>query len=232
MIRNMKKKLFVLIVLLLFTSCKRQTDTNINNNPNINNDQNILENSKIEEYTDNNPIVLGIYQYHQNIDRELLTDYQTNWASQTDIGSFEIFFTNDPTLPSSSFKDLWYTYYNNYQNVEGYKIGYNIKFTINNDTNINQNILSPDDSKTFFDYLQIYLYDDIHQENNTWYSHMTQEEYNENVMLTSIKLTNSDYTNQITSDILLTAFTYKQSDFDENNNYRGHSKYTITIKNT
>lgn len=230
----MKKKLFVLTILLLFTSCKGQTDsnTNMNNNSNINHDQNILENSKIEEYTDNNPIVLGIYQYKQNINRELLTDYQTNWEGQTDIGSFEIFFTNDPILPSNPFKDLWYTYYYNYQNIGEYKIGYNIRFTINSNTNINQNILSPDDSKIFFDYLQIYLYDDIHQESNTWYSHITQEEYNENVMLTSIKLTNSDYTDQITSDILLTAFTYKQSDFDENNNYRGRSKYTITIKNT
>ena len=35
---------------------------------------------------------------------------------------------------------------------------------------------------------------------------------------------------EASSDIILTAFTYDNDDFDENNNYRGNSKTTITIK--
>ena len=78
--------------------------------------------------------------------------------------------------------------------------------------------------------MPIYLYDDIHQEDGAWYSHVTEEEFNENTILTSIKLTGSTLTNDINSDITLTVFTYDEDDFDESNNYRGISKDTIIIK--
>ena len=57
-----------------------------------------------------------------------------------------------------------------------------------------------------------------------------KDEYNESTLITSIKLTGSTKTDKITSDITLTAFTYDSDDFDENNEYRGISKYTTTIK--
>ena len=78
--------------------------------------------------------------------------------------------------------------------------------------------------------MQIYLYDDVNQKDGAWYSHITEEEYNDNSILTSIKLTGSTFTNEITSDIILTVFTYDEDDFDENNQYRGISKDKITIK--
>ena len=53
----------------------------------------------------------------------------------------------------------------------------------------------------------------------------------ENTLLTSIKLTAGKKVNEISSDILVTAFTYDNDDFDLDNNYIGISKYQIIIKN-
>ena len=185
-------------------------------------------------YTDLNPIRLAFYLYHNQLtDRVLITEYTANWSDNTDICSLEVFYTNEQFISGLPFQQIWYNYYNYYdkhQNIDKYKIGYHINFVINNETTIDQNILSPNDTDNLFNYLQIYLYDDIHQEIGKWYSHVTNDEYNDNTLLTSIKLTNGDFTDQITSDITLTVFTYDEDDFDTNNNYRGSSSYTIKIK--
>ena len=110
-----------------------------------------------------------------------------------------------------------------------YRIGYFLSFETTLGV-INKTVLKPVDTKDFFNYLEIYLYDDYHQ-NGGWYSHVTEEEFNENTLLTSIKLTAGLEVEKIISDITLTAFTYDSDDFDEEGNYRGISKYTIIVKN-
>ena len=74
----------------------------------------------------------------------------------------------------------------------------------------------------------MYLYDDIN--NNGYYSHLTEEDINDNTIISSIKLTAGTYYEKITSNIKLTVFTYDEDDFDENKNYIGNSKHTIIIK--
>ena len=122
------------------------------------------------------------------------------------------------------------TFRDNYENAYNYRIGYIINFSTT-ESNINKTIISPKDTTEFYDYLEVYLYDDYHR-NGGWYSHTTEEEFNSETLLTSIKLTAGEKVNEITSDITLTVFTYDEDDFDENNNYRGNSKYTITVKKT
>lgn len=184
-----------------------------------------------EKYIDNNPIKLGIYMYYNsNTDRKRLNEYTTDWILNVDLCSLEIFYTNEDNIPGDKIKNLWTEYKNKYENIEKYKIGYNIDFDTKNNGHINKNILRPIDTEEIYSYMQIYLYDDINQKDEAWYSHITDEEYNENSILSSIKLTGSTLTNEITSDITLTVFTYDEDDFDENHQYRGNSKETITIK--
>ena len=53
---------------------------------------------------------------------------------------------------------------------------------------------------------------------------------NDDTIITSIKIYAVEGIDDV-EEITLTAFTYdNQDDFDDNNNYRGNSKYTITIK--
>ena len=194
---------------------------------NVNND---LE-PETGKYIDNNPIKLGLYKYYgRNKDRELIKEFNTNWQYHQDISSFEVYFTEETLITGKNQIETYDLYKLNYENIEEYKIGYHISF-LTNEKEINKTILSPKDTEEFYEYLEIYLYDDYHRTPGVWYSHTTEEEYNEGTILTSIKLTSGKLIKEITSDITLTAFTYDNDDFDELGNYKGISKYTLILKN-
>lgn len=225
----MKKILIITCLLLTLTSCSYKTQP-INKKDNK---KNITSNVKEEiknTYIDNNPITLGIYMYtNSSTPRYKTNEYKNNWELNVDICSLEIFYTNEDQIPGTNFKNLWNNYYQNYTDINSYKIGYLIEFNTANEGKIKKYIKSPQDTDSIYKYIQIYLYDDIHQDGG-WYSHITENEYNTDSILTSIKLTGSTYIDEITSDISVTAFTYDDDDFDENGEYRGISKQTVIIK--
>ena len=231
----MKKILISLIIISLLALgfiVYKEKITKENNNPSIKQD-NIKPNMPLEttKYIDNNPIKIGLYKYYGRYkNRELITEYTETWTYHKDISSFEVFYTNDSSITGNYFQDTFKEYYDKYENIDNYKIGYLISFITNNGE-IKKMILSPKDTEDFFDYLEIYLYDDYHTQKGVWYSHTTEEEYNDETLLTSIKLTAGKNIADIISDISLTVFTYDYDDFDEENNYRGNSKYSIIVKN-
>jgi len=234
----MKRTITTILVLLIIISISFFSFKYLNHNNKLEKDNpikmdNIKPNLSEEknEYKDENPIQIGLYKYYgYNKNRELITEFSNFWNYYNDISSFEVFFTKENSITGKNFQDTFKEYYEKYTNIENYKIGYKVSFITNNEE-INKIILSPKDTEEFFEYLEIYLYDDYHRQKGVWYSHTTEEEYNENTLLTSIKLTTGKLINEIISDITVTAFTYDYDDFDENDNYRGISKYTIVVKN-
>ena len=74
-----------------------------------------------------------------------------------------------------------------------------------------------------------YLYDDYNNFGKSFYSHIEKEQFNENTLMTSIKIQSSYSVDQINSKISLTVFTYDSEDDFENNEYRGNSSYTMDI---
>ncbi|MBR3161793.1 MAG: hypothetical protein IKF19_03590 [Bacilli bacterium] len=219
----MKNKLIlVLIVLLLFSGCNSKSnkkEVKIKANKII--DKDIEE--KKETYVDTNPIKLSLY-----IDKKKANEYISPMTLYKDIVSLECYYTEDDSITNGRFKEVFNQYYNNYKDIDNYKIGYYIKFNTT-DGEFSQYIYRPSDVESFFDYIQIYLYDDVHQESN-YYSHVTNEEYNDNTLLTSIKLTASTYIDKVNSEVEVTAFTYKAEDINENKEYIGKSKYKVIIK--
>ena len=218
------KKIIVLVLILLLTACK------VNNNEIINEEKEITsEETKEEIYTDNNEVKLGLFLYDNNYtNKERLEDtYYTNFTSGTDIGSFEVFLTDEKIVNGKSFKNTWYNYYNKYQNIEHHKIGFNIKFILKDGTTYNANYFEPDTFK-FGKYFYTYLYDDVNQKDGSFYSHLEQIE--ENTLLTSIKIFAVEGIDEV-ENFILSAFTYdSEDDFDEEGNYRGNSIYVIRIK--
>lgn len=181
-------------------------------------------------YIDNNPIKLSLYKYYgHNKNREKVTEYTANWQYHKDISSFEVFFTEENNIDGDYFQNTFKKYYDNYENINNYKIGFHLNF-LTKDQEINKNILSPKDTEDFFNYLEVYLYDDYHRKIGVWYSHTLENEMNDETLLTSIKLTAGKLINEITSDITVTVFTYDNDDFDNENNYRGKSSYKIVVK--
>lgn len=211
----MKKILIIIILLFTLTSCTKKP-----NNP-INLDDTL--NINISTYKDDNPIKVGLY-----VDEYLSKEYTTTKTNMQDIAVFNIYYTNKEKLENNYIKYNFNKYYNEYENIDKYKIGFIISFSVNDKT-YHEQILTPDCEYLFAPYIYIYLYDDIHQTPNTWYSHLLKEEVNDDTIYSSIKLFKADHANEITSPITLSVFTYDKDDFDNNHNYIGSSIYTTTI---
>ena len=220
----MKKTLLLLLIgIILLTGCNQKKATekqDVKKEPEID----VPLEPEVDEYVDDNPIVVGLYENYYNL---VPADYYTANVRLKDI-VFSTFYTNDEYLMDGYMKWKWLQYYNNYTDIDGYKIGYNISFDVG-DEHYSNNLIEITDEYVFNPYFYVYLYDDINQEDGVWYSHLTKEGVQDYNIFTSIKifLVESD---QITSPITLTVFTYNsEDDFDELGNYRGNSKYQINI---
>ena len=216
------KKIFLLLILITLCGCNKNNTNNIIEKKNKDNEIKLEEEIIEDKYVDDNPITIGLY-----LDTVLVNEYEFVQQNLKDIGVFTTFFTNDEYLENSS-KYTWKKYYDNYnEDISKYKIGYNVYFE-DNGTIYNKNILGPEAMFDFSPYLYIYLYDDINQPDGAWYSHVEESDINENTILSSIKI--FQVSNNFSSPIKLTAFTYDSNDdFDKEGNYRGKSKYTITL---
>ena len=131
-------KTALLVLILLLSACSFNKDKNVIN---ISRGSNI--NIEEEKYDNDNPIKLGLFLSDNNYsNKQRLEDiYYSNFISGTDIGSFEVFLTDDEIVNGTNFKDIWNKYYYNYENIDNYKIGFNIKFILNDGTNYNANFL-------------------------------------------------------------------------------------------
>lgn len=224
------KKLSLLILILLLSACSIENNENHEvQKENDNIETTVTEESQEEIYIDNNEVKLSLFLYDGNYwNKNRIEDtYYTDFINGTDIGSFEVFLTDDEAVNGSSFKNTWFNYYNNYENIESHKIGFNLKFVLKDGTHYSANYFEPDTYK-FGEYFYTYLYDDVNQADGAYYSHL--EEINEETLLTSIKIYAVDGIDKVDS-FILSAFTYDtEDDFDDDGNYRGNSIYVIRIK--
>ncbi|HOZ54520.1 MAG TPA: hypothetical protein PK993_00520 [Clostridia bacterium] len=226
-----------LLILVLFaiinnSKIKNNGEKNEQKNQNEqiqNNDSNNNKDSK-NNYIDDNPVKVGLYTTVDS-KRQIVKQYKNNWVKKKDIETFTTLFTTQENVSNGYLQNVFYEYYNKFENPSNYKIGYKIKFEIEGGEILEKTILSPKDTQYLYEYLETYLYNGPQKKIGQWYSHVTEEEYNENTILASIKLTAGSKIEKIISDIELTVFTYNgNDDFDEKNNYRGSSSYTINIE--
>ncbi len=217
------KKIFLILILLLMMGCQKEDKEEIERIEKLINDPKPTPTITPTPYIDNNPIKVGLYK-----DGKLLTQYNKKFTNGTDIAIFNVVFTNDESISKSNFKKTWQDYFNKYENISNYKIGFEINLEINGEKQENI-MLDPSNQHKLTPYLYAYLYDDIH--NSGYYSHVTMNDVKDNTIYSSIKLYLHKQTNEITSPITLTVFTYKDNSDFVDGHYRGNSKYTITIYN-
>lgn len=230
-----KNRIFVLIAIILICTfvivfiVNKPKQEPISSENTIKNEIN-NEEPKEDAYVDTNPIKLGLYLL-ENGKRILQTTYTNTWQYHKDINSFNIFYTQEEEIDNSAIRIVYGKYLEKYDEAitSKYRNGFHLHFTTTEGV-VDKTILSPKDTEGFYDFLEIYLYDSYHRKAGEWYSHTTEEEFNEKTTLTSIKLTAGKRVNDITSDIEVTAFSYDDDDFDENGNYKGISKYSMTVK--
>lgn len=222
----MKKIILMMLCILGCVGCMEKENVE-KTEQNVLHTDDVIDASHEDDYVDDNNIIVGLYA-DKNSKRELIRDYYDSFTQFTDIGSFEVLYTNDSSIDGNSFKNLFHQYYQNYEKSPQYKIGYHIHFSLSNGEVIDKNILRPSDVASFFNYIQVYLYDDIHQ-NSSYYSHIEDSDYHEDTLITSIKLTASVYIDEVVSPVTLSVFIYDEDDFDQDGKYRGKCIYTINV---
>lgn len=231
----MKKIFIILLSLFLVTGCSlfnKEEKVNTNNQNEIKKEEIMdepINNEPIYQDDNNTPIAL----YERNGSKlKKLSEYSDKVNIKKDIKTFQAFPSNEEEINHSGkrYADYYYEKWNDVNHDKKYKVGFNLKYTLSDGTNISQNILGPSTTQTNYDYIEVYLYDAYKHRNDSFYSHIEEREYNDETLITSIKLTAGSKFNDIKSKITLTVFTYDADDFDEiTNEYRGNSKYSVII---
>lgn len=175
------------------------------------------------------PNVVGLYIPAEDgtKNRTLVTEFSGPREPKTDIDCFEVFASNTELIEGSSFTAMWQEVWNSYEDTANAQIGFSIQLRLKNGETISKTLLKPSDSDEFFDYLEIYLYDDIHQ--SGWYTHLSDSDMKEGTIISSIKLHCGSRIDEV-GDIILTAFIYNGDDcFDADGDYIGQVSATIVI---
>ena len=218
----MKKVIIFLIVIILCCGC-------VNNKKTETKKKKKVEADYIEKYEDLNNTPIGFYSSN---DSGLIRINKINktLVPMEDIGIFQIYPSDDNIINlNGGFGNSFYNEWMKYNTNNNLKIGFNIKFSTDTE-DISYNIFNPSNCMEKWQYLLNYLYDDYANRGKGFYSHIEENEFNENTLLTSIKLQSSGECDKIKKDkILLTVFTYDTEDDFKDNEYRGNSSATLTI---
>lgn len=219
----MKRVLIICLCLLLCACGTKKKDVKVKTDNNVKNVEEVKE-----VYQDTNNTVVGLYK-EKGSKLELVMDYSTDISSGKDIDIYQVYFSNESSVSLDSGFGL--SYYNmlNSLNNPNIKVGFNIKYSLDNGEVVNQTVLKPSDTIQN-EYIFLYLYDDYKNRNSNFYSHIEDSEYDDTTLFTSVKVFANKIDN-LSSNIEFTVFTYDTDDDFENGNYRGTSKYTINISN-
>ena len=163
------------------------------------------------------PNVIGLYvkDKEKGVRRLVEDTFVSVWQEQQDIECFEVFAAREAEISLGRYQSVWPMYWGVFPNAAAYKVGYSLELYFTDGIVQSCLIKGPADTKFFWDFVEIYLYDDVHQKEGVRYSHLTEEDMEEDTLCTSIKLTPGSEIHQVAS-MKLTAFTYgSESDFNQ-----------------
>ena len=229
----MKKKIICLLILLLIiVGCNKKEEKKQEREPKEIKVVTITPSPEatpepVPSYQDLNNTPIAIYRNNQKV-----VEFKDSFRVGKDMAIFKIYPSTDDYLSlNGSFAQAFHNKWNEYNTSGNLKIGFNLSYDVADGRHFSQNILHVNDTYDYQGYILEFLYDDYDLAiNNKIYSHVEPEQEKDNTLFSSIKLYPQSAYPDITSKILLTVFTYDtEDDFDENGEYRGNSKYTITI---
>lgn len=159
------------------------------------------------------PDKLGLYIADDN-ERTFVDKFSSKWIVGNDIDCFEVLASNEKSF-SGKFDKLWQTTWEGFPNTKNVKVGYKLDIHLLSDENssdkissdkiISFDVKSPKDVLPYREYIEVYLYDDIHV--SGWYSHLEEDDMNDETIMTSIKMLATEKQSEI-EKIHLTAYLY------------------------
>ena len=186
------------------------------------------------------PVCLYHMDYAESL-AVLADEFSAYWDDEQDIGVFGAFNCYDDEIyfdsEGETHKELWEAE----ETEADYRIGYVISFTAGG-RDYSVTITEPgdiEDSELLFGgdvdteevtgYVGVWVYDDIAHIGDGFYSHVTQDEFYDDTLLTSIKLRFTPAYDEMET-LYLTGFTYSsEAEFDAQGNYIGEYGYTVEI---
>ena len=236
----MKKKTIPFLIILTIVISIIYTTILINKNKNEkkNIDENIeIENTEIEieetieepKYKDENQVPISLY-IEQGDQLVKISEYSCDWSPENVLNLFYAIPSTEESISSYNFDSMWKEKIAQYPNGDKCRIGYQVSFKYEDGNTYTYNLKCPDDTYFTFPKVMTYLYDDVNLVPGKAYYHITQDVMYDYTIASSIKLVGDVDSDKIDGPITLTAFCFdSEDDFDEEGNYRGNSKYTITI---
>ena len=160
---------------------------------------------------------------------ELQKDYQDDGSGGRDICVFAVFPSQKQKLSGQYFLYIWQDAVSENPGSAGKKIGYLLEYTTP-EGNLSNLILRPSDiSDKYWDFIEVYIYDDVNQDVTAWHSHLLDEEINDETLVTSFKITAGERISEV-SDMRLTAFLYSPDKADEiDSAYIQRHGYTVNV---
>lgn len=189
--------------------------------------------TEAQKIANEKPVFLYYMDYGSSTAQRIKT-FETAWTDEEDIGIFAALAVD---RSSFAFEEEYGTEIGMQQetwdsvDVPGdYKIGYQISFDADGEHKV-YTILSPADvadepdlfmgdvdSEEVTGYLGVWLYDDYHQDGG-FYDHVDPDEYDDDTLLTSIKLRLTP-DSDVVSNLVLEAFSYSSTlEFDSDGHY-------------
>ena len=136
--------------------------------------------------------------------------------------------SDEAFLDGDFFGDIFGAAWTAFPDAGSCKIGYALRYTLDDGTEIRYTMLSPAHIE-HTEFIECWLYDDYHQKPHKFYSHLKPSKMKSDTLITSIKLTAGSQIKRVT-DIWLTAFICASlDDFDADRNYIGSTSCTIHI---
>lgn len=137
------------------------------------------------------------------------------------------FFPNEMSRGTQSvdYHKVWRTFSAEHPD----KIGICLSFKIDG-KQVKEYICRPESAREdLWEYIEVYLYDDIVHDSSTSYSHLTRSTFSDSTTVSSVKLVAGKHISEV-SDLKLTAFLYHDnSDFDANGVYIGGNTATVYL---
>ena len=153
------------------------------------------------------PCLIGFYDeltVYGNYTR--LSEWHEPWVLGKDIAVFDVIPSSEETLVGANYKKLWTEENNKISPDKLVKPYFLLEYTLKDGTEKSVEIRSYADAETVIaeGYLEVYLYDDIHQDGG-WYYHLTENTSNGDSVISSFKLTAGKEIYSVSS-IKLTAY--------------------------
>lgn len=182
-----------------------------------------------------NPNPIGLYLKHREQGTyELINQYSGTWEVGKDIKAFEAFASDEVLISGDTYGNLWRARWNDHPDAAVSKIGYTLTIELKDGSSIVRTMKRPSDTVgDFNEYVEVWIYDDIYNLGASWYSHLTEDDFYDTSLMTSIKLTAAEKIDEI-KELKLKAFIYDgEEDINsETGEYLGQNSYEIKIIRT